>query len=228
MTETLSILVVEDNAALAANIVEYFEQRGHRADYAGDGRRGLLLALEQDYDVMVLDLMLPGLDGGTVCRNLRECSPRHVPVLMLSARDTLADKLEGFAQGADDYLTKPFALEELLARCLSLSRRHLLNQDAVLRIGELRIDRRRRAVSRAGREVEVQPMGYRLLLVLAEAHPRIVTRSELSARLWGEHPQDANVLRSHLYLLRQQLDKPFGHPMLRTLHGVGFQLIASP
>ena len=224
MKQGLHILVVEDNATLARNLVDYLEQHGHRVDYAGDGVLALQLALEHRYDVIVLDLMLPAMDGWQVCRRLREASPHHVPILMLTARDTLDDKLEGFAAGADDYLTKPFALEEVEVRCNVLSRRHLLNRDTRLVIGDLVIDRKAQRVTRAGRAVELHPLGYRILLVLAEAWPAVVTRSELMSRLWGDDPPDTDALRTHIYLLRQALDKPFPKPLLVTVHGAGFRL----
>ena len=224
MKQGLHILVVEDNATLARNLVDYLEQHGHRVDYAGDGALALQLALEHRYDVIVLDLMLPAMDGWQVCRRLREESTHHVPILMLTARDTLDDKLEGFAAGADDYLTKPFALEEVEVRCTVLSRRHLLNRDTRLTIGDVVIDRKAQRVTRAGRAVDLHPLGYRILLVLAEAHPAVVTRSELMSRLWGDDPPDTDALRTHIYLLRQALDKPFASPVLVTVHGAGFRL----
>lgn len=220
----LRILVVEDNHGLRTSIAELLEAHGHRADFAADGRSGLALALAEPPDVLVLDLGLPGLDGLAVCRALRERADRHVPVLMLTARDGLDDKLDGFQAGADDYLVKPFAEAELLARCLALSRRHRGGEAHCLDIGSLRIDRRSGLVSRHGRPIELNPMPYRILLALAEAWPRALTRSELIQRLWGDDPPPSDPLRSHLYLLRQELDRPFDMPMLVTVHGVGFRL----
>jgi DNA-binding response OmpR family regulator len=146
-------------------------------------------------------------------------------VLMLTARDTLDDKLRGFAIGADDYLTKPFALAELAARCQALSQRHRLGLDHVLTIGTLEIDRRSGTVRREGRQLRLTPLAYRILLLLAEAHPRPVPRFELSQGLWGDDPPDSDALRSHVHLLRQVLDKPFGRPMLETVHGIGFRIL---
>ncbi|MES2901432.1 MAG: response regulator transcription factor [Pseudomonadota bacterium] len=220
----LHVLVVEDNAMLARNLAEGLEGQGHSADFAADGVLGLRLALANDYDVMILDLGLPGIDGLEVCRRLRAELPRHLPVLMLTARDTLDDKLSGFGSGADDYLVKPFALEELIARCSVLSRRHTLHQDHELVIGSLRIDRRRRTVARGGRAIDLNPAGFQVLLALAEAHPRVLTRSELTRVLWHDAPPDSDALRTHLYQLRQKLDKSFSRPMLLTVHGVGFKL----
>ncbi|MDQ3618278.1 MAG: response regulator transcription factor [Pseudomonadota bacterium] len=220
----LRILVIEDNLALRGNIAALLESHGHRADFAADGRTGLQLALDRPPDVMVLDLGLPGLDGLRVCEALRVQSDRHVPVLMLTARDGLDDKLRGFEAGADDYLTKPFAAEELLVRCVALARRHRVGTDHALRIGSLCIDRRGGQARRFEQPLALHQTGYRILLALAEAWPRTLTRSDLVERLWGDDPPDSDPLRSHLYLLRQALDKPFAAPMLKTVHGVGFKL----
>lgn len=227
MTQGLHILVVEDNATLARNLVDYLEQHGHRVDYARDGALAMHLALENRYDVIVLDLMLPVMDGWQVCRRLREDSPHHVPILMLTARDSLDDKLEGFAAGADDYLTKPYALEEIEVRCNVLSRRHLLNRDIRLIIGDVVIDRKTQQVTRAGKPLELHPLAYRILVLLAEAYPGVVTRSELMSHLWGDDPPDTDALRTHIYLLRQSIDRPFASSVLVTVHGVGFKLEAA-
>lgn len=224
MTHGLHILVVEDNATLARNLVDYLEQHGHHVDYARDGALAMQLALQNRYDVIVLDLMLPVVDGWEVCRRLREDSLHHVPVLMLTARDSLDDKLEGFAAGADDYLTKPFALEEVEVRCNVLSRRHLLNRDTRLTVADVVIDRKSQRVTRSGKPLELHPLGYRILVLLAESYPAVVTRSELMSRLWGDEPPDTDALRTHIYLLRQSLDKPFASPVLVTVHGAGFKL----
>jgi len=224
----LHILVVEDNPLLARNLADALERDGHSADFAGDGVLGLRLALANRYDLVILDLGLPGLDGLEVCRRLRAGLAHRMPVLMLTARDALHDKLAGFGSGADDYLVKPFAFEELLARCQVLARRHTLHQDHVLALGGLRIDRRARTVEREGRAVELTPAGYQILLALAEAHPRVLTRSELTQALWQDAPPDSDALRTHWYQLRQKLDKPFARPMLLTVHGVGFKLGVGP
>lgn len=222
----LRILVVEDNPALRSGIASLFEAQGHRPDFASDGRTGLRMALDDPPDVLVLDLTLPGLDGLTVCERLREQADRHVPVLMLTARDALGDKLRGFGAGADDYLVKPFAGEELLARCLALSQRHRVGRSHRLRIGRLEVDRHAGRAWRDGQALELQHTPFRILLTLAEAWPRTLTRSELVERLWDGEPPHSDPLRSHLYLLRQALDRPFPSAMLRTVHGVGYVLDA--
>ena len=226
MPQGLDILLIEDNEAISENIADYLEPLGHRLDFASDGRAGLRLALQQTFDVIVLDLALPGMAGLDLCRQLREKALRHIPVLMLTARDTLDDKLLGFATGADDYLTKPFALAELAARCLALSQRYRLGSDHVVTIGTLEVDRQNGTARRGGRQLRLTPLIYRILLLLAEAYPRPVPRCELSRGLWGDEPPDSDSLRSHVHLLRQVLDKPFDTPMLETVHGIGFRLVA--
>jgi DNA-binding response OmpR family regulator len=222
----LRVLVVEDHGPLRAQVVAVLRDAGHAVEEASDGRLGLQMALEQPPDVLVLDLGLPGLDGVRLCRQLREAAPAHVPVLMLTARDSLDDKAQGFAAGADDYLVKPFAAEELLWRCRALSRRHRLGQPHVLTLGDLRVDRARGRAERAGQCLDLPPIAYQLLLHLAQAWPRTVTRSELLRSVWGDDPPESDPLRSHLYVLRQALDKPFATPMLKTVHGVGYTLDA--
>lgn len=222
--QSLRILVIEDNPGLRAGIASLLESHGHRADFAADGCIGLRLALDTPPDVVVLDLGLPGLDGLRVCAALRAQADRHVPVLMLTARDSLEDKLRGFEAGADDYLIKPFAGEELLVRCIALSRRHRNGEDHQLQVGSLCIDRRSGEATRHGQRLDLRQTTYRILLHLAEAWPRTLTRSELIAAMWGDEAPPSDPLRSHLYLLRQALDRPFPTPMLVTVHGVGFKL----
>lgn len=222
----LRVLVIEDNRVLCGNLEALFARAGIEACFVGDGLAGLAMAVEEPFDVVVLDLGLPGLDGLQVCARLRARADRHVPILMLTARDALEDKLQGFRLGADDYLVKPFAGDELVARCLALSHRHLAGQKHVLRIGSLQIDRQSGEVRRGDRSIQLHRTSHRILLALGEAWPCTLTRSELVQRLWGDDPPGSDPLRSHLYLLRQALDKPFEAPMLKTVHGVGFRLEA--
>jgi DNA-binding response OmpR family regulator len=216
------IVVAEDHAALRAQIVAVLAGAGWRVDEASDGRLALQLALEQPPDVLLLDLGLPGLDGLQVCRRLRDEADRHIPVLMLTARDTLADKGKGFAAGADDYLLKPFASDELLWRCRALARRGELGRSPVLERGPLCIDRRSATVHCAGQPLPVSGHAYRLLLALAEAWPRTVSRSELLRQLWADEPPESDALRSHLYTLRQALGG--AESLVKTVHGVGLRL----
>lgn len=223
-SSALRVLVVEDHAALRAQVAALLRGAGYRVDEAADGRSALAMALEAPPDVLVLDLGLPALDGLEVCQRLRAQGDRHVPVLILTARDALPDKLEGFAAGADDYLVKPFAGDELLARVAALGRRPAAGGDYLLRIGSLRIDRRAHEAWRGARALSLGPTPFALLLLLAEAFPRGLTRSEVIARLWDGDPPESDPLRTHLYQLRQELDRPPLRPLLRTVHGVGFRL----
>jgi DNA-binding response OmpR family regulator len=222
----LRVLLIEDQSDLAANVVEYFESLGHAVDYAADGASGVTLALSGSFDVIVLDLTLPKLDGLEVSRQIRERAARRTPVLMLTARDSLADKLRGFETGADDYLTKPFALDELHARCQALARRRELHRDSVIVIGSLHIDVRKREAVRGGVTLQLTRKGFDILNALAEIYPEAMTRSDLVARIWGDDWPESDALRSHVYALRQALDASFQRSMLKTIHGVGFQLEA--
>lgn len=226
MAAGCDILLIEDNEDLAGNIIDYLERLGHRLHYAADGEAGLREALVQPVDVILLDLALPRRDGLSLCAEVRRRADRHVPILMLTARDTLDDKLAGFASGADDYLVKPFALAELAARITALSHRRHLGQPHLIRIGDLAIDRQARQASRAGQALHLSPLLWELLLQLAQAAPNPVTRSELTRQLWGDQPPSSDALRAHIHLLRQIIDKPFAAPMLETVHGIGFRLRA--
>lgn len=220
----IRVLVIEDHPALRSALASLFAAHGFHADFAADGRTGLQLALADPPDVLVLDLGLPGLGGLSVCQQLRAQADRHIPVLMLTARDRLDDKLLGFAAGADDYLLKPFANAELVARCLALSQRHSLGNKHKLEIGSLSIDPRAATATRGGKTLVLQRIPFQILMCLAQACPRVVTRSTLIDRLWPDQSPPSDPLRSHLYFLRLALDKPFERPMLLTVHGVGFRL----
>ena len=225
-TPGVRILIVEDNPDIAENIADYLEDRGHTLDFAMDGIGGMHLALTQDYDAIVLDIMLPGMDGLTFCRKLRKEGGKQTPVLMLTARDTLNDKLEGFDAGADDYLVKPFALEELAARLGALVRRSEgISQQ--LCVANLAFDMGRMKVSRAGKEIKLNRVCLKILQILMQAYPNAVKRVDLEQALWGDMPPGSDVLRSHMYALRNAIDKPFEIPLIQTLHGLGYRLVDS-
>jgi len=221
---SLYVLLVEDQLNIARNISDYMEEKGHVFDFANQGQQGLELALVHHYDLIILDLNLPIMDGLEVCQQLREKASRHIPILMLTARDSIEDKVSGFTVGADDYLTKPFSLQELEVRCMALSRRHLLQANDTITLGPLRLNRKRKQVTRDGQLLDLHAMGFRILTVLAEAYPQVVSRSALSQKLWGDEPTESDAIRSHIYQLRSVLDKPFDFPIIKTVHGVGFTL----
>ncbi len=228
MNNALDILLIEDNADLADNVIDYLEALGHRLHYAADGEAGLREALTGPIDVILLDLALPRRDGISVCAEIRRRSDHRIPILMLTARDTLDDKLAGFASGTDDYLVKPFSLAELAARIAALAQRPQLGRPHSLIIGPLAIDRQMRTAARAGQPLRLSPLLWDILLLLAEASPQPVTRSEIARRLWGDEPPSSDALRSHIHLLRQVVDKPFGAAMIETVHSIGFRLSPPP
>jgi DNA-binding response OmpR family regulator len=220
------ILVIEDNPDLVANLYDYLEPKGYVLDAAYDARTGLQFASEKNFDAIVLDLTLPGLDGLELCRQLRE-SGSNTPVLMLTARDTLDAKLEGFAAGADDYLVKPFALQELEARLRALIRRARCDHEhEVLRVADLVFDPATLSVQRAGQSITLPPIPLKILALLIRQSPRVVPRRELERRIWGNERPDSDSLRTHLHVLRSAIDKPFETHLLRTVHGMGYQLAA--
>ncbi len=220
----MRVLVIEDNRDVAANVGDFLEARGHEADYAYDGVVGLHLAVTQPFDVIILDLGLPGMDGLTLCRRLRRDAASDVPVLMLTARVMLSDKLEGFDVGADDYLVKPFALQELGARIEVLARRGRRGDPKVLRVADLELHPGRFEAYRRGRRLELSPTGFRLLRLLMEASPRVVLKADLERELWGHTPPDSDALRSHIYALRRAVDRGFDRALVHTVHGVGYRL----
>ena len=221
----MRILIVEDNRDIAANLGDYLSDRGHEVDYAYDGISGLQLATDHDFDAMVLDLALPGLNGLEVCRRLREEARKETPVLMLTARDQLDDKLAGFDSGADDYLVKPFELREVEARLEVLARRGQRIAPRELDVGPLNFNLETKTVRREGRVIPLNPIGYRLLEKLMSASPAVVSRSELEHHVWGEELPDSDSLRVHIHGLRAAIDKPFDRPMLITRHGIGYSLV---
>jgi DNA-binding response OmpR family regulator len=223
----IRVPVVEDNRDICANIGDYLGARGHITDFAHDGISAMHLALLEPIDVIVLDLMLPGMDGLTFCRKLRLDAKRDTPILMLTARDTLPDKLAGFDAGADDYLVKPFALQELHARLVALHRRGQRKTTQVLRVGDLTMDKQTLEVRRGNRKLSLNPACLKILERLMEASPAVVMRASLETLLWGDERPDSDALRSHLYKLRQAIDKPFDRPLLHTVHRIGYRLAES-
>ncbi len=222
------ILIIEDDLDLVDNLAEFFQLRGTTTEFCHQGPRGLQRAQEDEWDAIVLDLGLPGLDGLELCRRLRKESSSATPLLMLTARDSLEDKVAGFEAGADDYLVKPFALLELEVRLLALQRRAGRSQsDTLLQIADLTFDPVSRNVQRDNQPLYLNRIGERLLEVLMRASPRVLPREELEKAIWGQFVPDRNLLRSHLYSLRKIIDRPFEFPLIHTVHGRGYQLVDS-
>ena len=221
--ENLSIILVEDHRQLAQTVVEFLEQEGATVDYAGNTSLARELVQEHHYDLMLLDVMLPGEDGYSFCQYLRKDLALDLPVIFMTARDQLEDKLEGFDRGGDDYIVKPFALPELAARVSALIRRQRKEVTAnTLQVA----DPARQEVRRDGQLLKLSPTAFRILRILMRESPRVVSREQLEHELWGDLVPDSDALRSHLYNLRKAVDKPFENALLNTLPGVGFSIQA--
>ncbi|MFP5391760.1 MAG: response regulator transcription factor [Gammaproteobacteria bacterium] len=225
----MRILIIEDNPDIVANLYGYLEPKGYALDSAPNGYTGLGLVAQHDYDLIVLDVMLPGMSGLEICHKLRTELHSPTPVLMLTARDTLQDKVAGFDSGADDYLVKPFSLVELEVRVKALVRRasgaHRASNS--LKVGELTFDTDTYTVVRAGSPLTLTKTGYKILKCLMRASPKVVPRDALEQEVWGDDRPDSDALRTHIHALRQALDKPFAFAMLRTVPGLGFKLVSS-
>ncbi|AMN48006.1 chemotaxis protein CheY [Steroidobacter denitrificans] len=218
------ILLIEDNADLVANLFGYLEPRGFELDVARDGRAGLRLALNGGYDAIVLDWMLPKMDGLALLGTLRD-GGSMLPVLMLTARDQLESKLTGFRAGADDYLTKPFALAELEVRLQALLVRAQGRQQ-ILQVGDLQLNVATREIWRGAVQLHLYTAITNLLEVLMKASPSLVQRHELGLAIWGDNAPDRDVLRAHIYELRKRVDGPFPVKLLQTIPKVGYRIAA--
>ncbi len=223
----MRILVIEDQPEILQNIADYLELKGYLVDCAYDGLGGLHLAVTQPFDLIILDIMLPGMDGITLCKKLRQDARIYTPIIMLTARDSVDDKLTGFQAGADDYLVKPFSLPELHARVEAVLRRGQAGLQNRLVVGDLSYDMNSLEVSRQGKTLKIGPIGLKLLEKLMKSSPHVVRREVLEELLWGECLPGSDSLRSHIHTLRQAIDRPFDSALLHTVHGIGFCLKVS-
>lgn len=224
----MKVLIIEDNVDIIANLFGFLEPLGYELDSARNGIAGLAMAAEGSYDAVVLDLTLPGLDGLDICRRLRNYFRRATPVLMLTARDTVEDKVVGFDSGADDYLVKPFSMVELEARVQALVRRaRSAHVQTVLCFGDVELNLGTSEATRAGVPLTLTPTGYKLLAILLREAPNVVTREVLAQEVWGEDRPDSDSLRVHIHALRLALDKPFDTSRLRTLPKIGYKLVGA-
>ncbi|WP_039917214.1 response regulator transcription factor [Cellvibrio mixtus] len=221
----MKLLIVEDNQNLVANLFDYFEGKGHILDAAPDGLVGKWLATTQHYDGIILDWNLPKLDGFQLLKELREEYHCDTPIIMLTARDELPDKICGFKAGADDYLTKPFELQELEVRLEALmARSKRTTTTKVLEIADLSFDLSTMEVTRAGQTINLYPIYKKLLRTLMEASPSIVSHSQLGECIWGDSPPESDRLRAYIHDLRRKIDAPFSNKLIHTLPRVGYRL----
>lgn len=225
MSNSIRVLIIEDHRDIAEMLYDYFERRDYELDYASDGRMGFNLASQNEYDIILLDLMLPQMDGLDVCRKLREECKNYTPILMMTARDSLQDKVTGLDIGADDYLVKPFEILELEARIKALMRRKgQITQREVLQVADLELDTGTLEVTRAGTQIYLSPIGLKILTILMRESPKVVSRNQLEHEIWGDILPDSDTLRSHMYNLRKQIDKPFDTPLLQTIQSRGYRI----
>jgi len=221
----MRVLLIEDDSDMAGYIAQSLHDLGHATSVAGDGRVGLELASREPFDVVVVDRMLPGLDGVSVVRTLRG-RDMTVPVLFLTTMDGIDDRVAGLEAGGDDYLVKPFAMPELAARINALGRRGRLSvQDTVLRVADLEMDLVKRTVLRKGQRVELQPREFQLLEYLVRHAGQVVTRTMLLENVWDFHfdPQ-TNIVETHISRLRSKVDREFSDPLIHTVRGTGYVL----
>lgn len=223
----MRVLIIEDDPLVASYLVKALKEIGAIVDHASDGKEGLMMAVGEGYDVLVVDRMLPGLDGLAVIRTLR-ASGNQTPALVLSALGEVDDRVAGLRAGGDDYVVKPFAFSELQARLEALLRRRSPGVPATrLHVGDLEVDLLTRQVTRAGRAIELQPREFKLLEFLARHAGQVVTRTMLLERVWDYHfdPQ-TNVIDVHISRLRSKIDKGFDYPLLHTVRGAGYLIRA--
>lgn len=220
----LSVLVVEDHPTIARQLVGFLDGLGWQPDHAGTGALAIQLATRQAYDVVLLDLNLPDVDGLEVCRAIKAGAPSNVPVLMLTARDAFEDKARGFRTGADDYLAKPFDLREVALRCEALARRGSLHQQQEMLVGPLRLLVREKRALYRDQPLGLTQAGFSILQLLCRQHPQPVSRAQLTQHLWGASPPDSDALKSHIYSLRKALEAASGRRMLATILQLGYRL----
>ena len=219
------ILMVEDHFELAATVCEFLEAHGYVIDHARNLDAAKTLLKSQHYNLLLLDINLPDGSGYDLCEWIRNQQNLDIPVLMLTARDTLDDKLKGFAAGTDDYLVKPFDFNELVVRIRALIKRALGEvANHKLQIHDLVLDSATQTVSRAGQSIELPPIQFKLLKILMRNSPKVITKQEIMIELWGDEEPESDALRSHIYNLRKMIDKPFSQKLLHTVSGVGVKI----
>lgn len=220
------LILIEDNYDIADMVCEYLENNNYVMDHAADGITGLHLAVSNDYDLIILDLMLPGMDGIELLDKLRKEAKSSIPVLILTARDTLDDKITGFDIGADDYLIKPFEIKELEARVRALIRRQRGTvSPEKLQVADLVYDLGTLQVSRGDKAIKLTPIALKILKILMQASPRVISRRDIERQIWGDILPDSDTLRSHMYNLRKSIDKPFTKQLMETMQNSGYRLV---
>jgi DNA-binding response OmpR family regulator len=221
------LLIVEDDRDLARNLIDYLDLQGYVTDYAPDGYAALQLLADNAYDLVVLDLMLPGLDGIGICKHIRQAMMSRLPVVMLTAKGDIDTKISAFDIGADDYVVKPVALRELEARIRALIRRSAQGSDSgVLSVGDLRFDTGTMKIERAGQSIVMPPVPIKILALLMRHSPNVVHRMAIHREIWGDEPGDNHTLIVHMHTLRNAVDKAFDKQLIHTVRGFGYRIAA--
>ena len=222
-----TILIIEDDVSILRGLKDNLEFEGYKVDVASDGQLGLKKILHNNYDLILLDVMLPNISGFDICKRVRK-EGIETPIIFLTAKSEEIDKVLGLETGADDYLVKPFDIQELEARVRSIIRRHKGEvSKEILTIGDLAVDTATLSVTRAGQSLNTTPIGFKILTVLMRASPAVVSRRELERQVWGDILPDSDTLRSHLYNLRKVIDKPFDKQLLQTIQGSGYKIVST-
>ncbi len=220
----MKILLIEDNRTICRQVGEFLIGHNWEVDFAHTASLGIQLALEQIYDVVLLDLNLPDKDGLFVCEEIKRKADVTLPILMLTARDSFENKATGFRSGADDYLTKPFDLRELVLRCEALARRQLLHKPKNITLGDLRLDTRTKTAAQNGLHLDLTSVGFRILELLVNSYPEAVSRAYITHHLWGDTPPESDALKSHIYALRKALGQPLGKLKITTVMNLGYKI----
>lgn len=221
---SITALLVEDDSELAGSLADYLMEVGFEIDFAFNGQACLELCKDNSYDVLIMDVNMPQMDGLSACQILREQHGLSTPIIFLTARDTLEDKLAGFEAGCDDYLVKPFAPAELAARLKVLAQRRGNTRAKLIQFGDIEINKQTQQVKRQDKTIELHHIQLRLLETLAQYAPAPVSREVLEKELWQGEPPNCDALRTHIYRLRMAIDKPFDSQLIKTIHGRGYRL----
>lgn len=218
----MRILVVEDNKEILSNITLFLEAKNYTVDCADNGMTAMYLIGNHEYDVIVLDIMLPGESNGyDICRTMRKCN-NNTPVIMLTAKDSLEERLEGFESGTDDYLVKPFSLDELEARIKAIFKRSTGGNQNILTVGDLKFNTETYSVNRQGESIELNPSLYKLLEILMKNSPNVVKTENIENYIWGDDLPESNVLKTTIHMLRKKVDAPFSSQLIQTMRGIGY------
>ena len=221
----LRVLIAEDTLDIAENIGDFLELSGHQVDYAYDGKMALELLNSQSYDVIIMDIMMPKLDGLQTTKQIRNSLNGDIPIIMLTAKDTLDDKIEGLESGADDYIIKPFAMPELYARLQAQVRKHQKNYHHIISVNSIELNQKQTTASIDSKPLTLNPTTFKIMWLLSKKYPELVEKSEIEFYLWGDLRPDKDILRSHIYNLRKSLEKCSNTVNVQAKHGQGYKLI---